>query len=247
MPFTKYMEKYPKKFRGTGGIRPLLAAFKNLFKTTFHRPVTILYPYEKEWVPDNYRGRPGLRFDRCVGCGICVRACPTTCIELVEVADDDGKMVKRPQVNVGRCMMCGYCAEYCPTNAMTTTTDYELAEFTRQDLIYDPRRLEFPYTTEMMEVHIEEHLISNIEKGITDQPTAYYNTDRPVLDEKKCISCGKCAKVCPVNAVTMVATGEKNAKGKDITRPQVDEKVCISCRNCILDCPKSALKMNEVL
>ena len=34
MPYTKYMEKYPKKFRGTGGIRPLLAAFKNLFKTT---------------------------------------------------------------------------------------------------------------------------------------------------------------------------------------------------------------------
>ena len=156
-------------------------------------------------------------------------------------------MVKRPQVNVGRCMMCGYCAEYCPTNAMTTTTDYELAEFTRQDLIYDPRRLEFPYTTDMMEVHIEEHLISNLEKGITDQPTAYYNTDRPVLDAKKCISCGKCAKVCPVSAIKMVATGEKNAKGKDITNPQVDENVCISCTNCIIDCPKGALKLNEVL
>ena len=89
--------------------------------------------------------------------------------------------------------------------------------------------------------------MSNIEKGITDQPTAFYNTDRPMLDAKKCISCGKCAKVCPVSAIKMVATGEKNAKGKDITNPQVDDKVCISCSNCILDCPKGALKMNEVL
>lgn len=247
MPFTKYMEKYPKKFRGTGGIVPLLAAFKNLFKTTIHRPVTILYPYEKEWVPDNYRGRPGLRFDRCVGCGICVRACPTACIELVEVADDDGKMVNRPQVNVGRCMMCGYCAEYCPVDAMTTTTDYELAEFTRGGLIYDPRRLAFPYTSDMMEVHIEEHLMSNIEKGILDQPTAFYKTDRPVLDQKKCISCSKCSKVCPVKAITMVATGEKNAKGRDITIPQINDELCIACTNCILDCPKDALKLNEVL
>ena len=243
---TEYYSKYPKKFRGTGILTPVLRAFKQIFKTTIHRPVTILYPYEKEWVPDNYRGRPGLRFNRCVGCGICVRACPTTCIELVEVADDDGKMVLRPSVNVGRCMMCGYCAEYCPVDAMTTTTDYELAEFNRYDLIYDPRRLHFEYTTDMMEVHIEEHLMSNLAKGITDQPTAFFNTDRPVLEDKKCIGCQKCAKVCPVNAIEMVVVGQ-NDKGKDIKRPKIDDKTCISCSNCIIDCPKDALKMNEVL
>ena len=241
-----YLDKYPKKFKGTGVIGPLVAVFKQLFKGTIHRPVTILYPYEKEWVPDNYRGRPGLRFDRCLGCGICVRACPTTCIELVEVEDDDGKLVKRPQVNVGRCMMCGYCAEYCPVDAMTTTPDYELAEFNRKDMIYDPRRLHFEYTTDAMEVHLEEHLMSNIAKGIMDQPTAYYETDRPVLDESKCISCQKCAKVCPVNAIEMVVVGQ-NAKGRDIKHPKVDDKACVSCSNCIIACPKNALKMNEVL
>ena len=87
MPY-KFLNKYPKKFRGTGIIVPVFAAVRRIIKSTIHRPVTIMYPYEKEWVPDNYRGRPGLRFDRCLGCGICVRACPTTCIELVEVADD---------------------------------------------------------------------------------------------------------------------------------------------------------------
>ena len=245
MPY-KFLNKYPKKFRGTGVIVPVFAAVRRIIKSTIHRPVTIMYPYEKEWVPDNYRGRPGLRFDRCLGCGICVRACPTTCIELVEVADDEGNMVKRPQVNVGRCMMCGYCAEYCPVDAMTTTTDYELAEFSRKDLIYDPRRLAFEGTNEMMEVHISEHLLSNLAKGIEDKPTAFYETDRPVLDGAKCISCQKCAKVCPTNAITMVVVGQ-NAKGKDIKHPEIDKLKCVACENCVINCPKSALKIEEVL
>ena len=245
MPY-KFLDKYPKKFRGTGGIKPFWAATRRMIKSTIHRPVTILYPYEKEWIPDNYRGRPGLRFERCLGCGICVRACPTTCIELVEVADDDGKMVMRPQVNVGRCMMCGYCAEYCPVDAMTTTTDYELAEFSRKDLIYDPRRLAFEGTNEMMEVHLSEHLLSNLAKGITDKPTAFYESDRPVLDGAKCISCQKCAKVCPTKAITMVTVGT-NAKGKEIKHPEIDSSKCVSCENCVINCPKAALKIEEVL
>ncbi|MFA5453148.1 MAG: 4Fe-4S binding protein [Candidatus Methanomethylophilaceae archaeon] len=245
MPY-KYLDKYPKKFRGTGALKPLWMTLKRMFKSGVHRPVTIMYPYEKEWVPDNYRGRPGLRFDRCIGCGICVRACPTTCIQLVEVADDNGNMVKRPQVNIGRCMMCGYCAEYCPVDAMTTTTDYELAEFTREALIYDPRRLNFEGTNEMMEVHIEEHLLSNLAKGIQDKPTAFFDVDRPVLDASKCISCQKCAKVCPTHAIVMVVVGQ-NDKGKDIKNPKIDNNICVSCENCVIECPKSALKIKEVL
>jgi NADH-quinone oxidoreductase subunit I/NAD(P)H-quinone oxidoreductase subunit I len=242
----KYLHKYPKKFRGTGGIRPILRVLRTMIKTTIHRPVTILYPYEKEWIPDNYRGRPGLRFDRCIGCGICMRACPTTCITMVEAEDDDGKIVKRPQVNVGRCMMCGYCAEYCPVDAMTTTPDYELAEFTRKDMIYDPRRLAYEGTTEMMEVHLEEHLQSNLDKGIEDKPTAFFDTDRPVLDNDLCIGCSKCAKVCPTSAIEMVVVGQ-NAKGKDIKRPKLDSTKCVCCENCVIDCPKDALKIEEVL
>jgi len=241
----KYLDKYPKKRKIRGILIPMWATLKMLFRTTRNRPMTIMYPYEKEWVPENYRGRPGLVFDKCLGCGICKRMCPTTCIDMVEAEDDGGKTVRRPQVNLGRCMMCGYCAEYCPVDAMTVTPDYELAAFTRQELIYGPRKLHFEGTTEGMKVVLEETLPSDIEKGIS-RTTAFFETDRPVLDENACIGCSRCVKVCPTNVITMHVTGQ-NDKGRDIKRPKFELSKCVCCENCVDECPKDALKINEVL
>ncbi|MBP3385384.1 MAG: 4Fe-4S binding protein [Candidatus Methanomethylophilaceae archaeon] len=243
----RYLDKYPKNLaKSLWVMKPTIVVLKLFIKNIFHRPVTVLYPYEKEWIPDNYRGRPGLRFDKCVGCGMCVRACPTACIKLIEVEDDNGKAVMRPQVNVGRCAMCGYCAEYCPVDAMTVTPEYELAEYSRYDLLYGPRRLHYEGTTEGMEVKCEVTLPSDIANGNPERRVSLFDLDRPELIDKKCIGCKKCAKVCPVNAIEMVEKGV-NDKGRPILRPVIDNVKCISCRNCVIDCPKDALEIKEVL
>lgn len=243
----KYLDKYPKNLAKSLWImKPIWTVLKLFGKTVTHRSMTIMYPYEKEWIPDNYRGRPGLVFDKCVGCGMCVRMCPTACIKLIEVDDDDGKKVMRPQVNVGRCAMCGYCAEYCPLDAMTVTPEYELAEYTRFDLLYGPRRLHYEGTTEGMEVHLELTLPSDIESGNPERRVLLADLDKPVLTDSKCIGCKKCAKVCPVGAIEMVEKGV-NDKGKPIVRPVIDNDKCIGCSNCVLDCPKDALEILEVL
>lgn len=244
----KYLEKYPRSTaRGLWVLKPQWKVLRLFGKTVIHRPVTVLYPYEKEWVPDNYRGRPGLDFDKCVGCGMCVRMCPTACIKLVDSEDSDGKTVKRPQVNLGRCAMCGYCAEYCPVDAMTVTPEYELAEFTRFDLIYGPRRLAYDKTTEGMKVNLEVTLQSDIDNGNAERRVSLFSLDRPELTDAKCIGCKKCAKVCPVAAIQMVEKGTNEKTGKPILRPVIDEAKCIGCSNCIDDCPKDALVMKEVL
>jgi NADH-quinone oxidoreductase subunit I/NAD(P)H-quinone oxidoreductase subunit I len=227
-------------------VKPNWTVFKLFCKTVAHKPVTVLYPYEKEWVPENYRGRPGLRFDRCVSCGMCVRMCPTSCIKLIEVKDDDGNPVMRPQVNMGRCAMCGYCAEYCPVDAMTVTPEYEIAEYTRYDLLYGPRRLHYEGTTPGMEVKLEVTLPSDIESGNPERRRLLFEIDRPELTDSKCIGCKKCAKVCPVNAIEMEEKGV-NDKGRPILRPKIDTGKCICCSNCVDDCPKGALAIKEVL
>ena len=250
MAWSKYKEKYMDSTRSPARtlwvMKPLGKVLRLLGKTIIHRPVTILYPYEKMWVPENYRGRPGLRFDRCVACGMCAKMCPTQCIKLVETEDAAGQKVMRPQVNVGRCAMCGYCAEYCPVDAMTVTPEFELAEYTREDLIYGPRRLAYAGATEKMEIHLEQTLMSDIKNGNSERRISPFKTDRPVLNSAKCISCKKCEKVCPVKAVTMVQHGV-NEKGRPILYPEFNDDTCICCGNCVEDCPKAALQINEVL
>lgn len=229
--------------------KPMWLTLKQTYKSSRHRPNTVQYPWEKLVLPDAFRGRPGLRFEKCIGCGICMRMCPTRCIDLVEVDDlkhEEGKppaKVKRPRVNVGRCMMCGYCAEYCPTNAMIVTPEYELASFTREEMIYDPYRLQFEGVPGN-EVHILEVLPSEVNKGVAPRERIK-NVDIPVVEDKKCISCSRCAKECPVEAVKMVEVGV-NEKGRPIKRPVFDKEKCVSCETCVEICPKDALTMQEV-
>lgn len=244
---TVFLKKYPQNPAATLWVmKPIWHVLKLLGKTIVRRPVCIMYPYERMWVPDNFRGRPGLDFNKCVGCGMCARMCPTTAILMVDAPDDNGKIVKRPQINLGRCAFCGFCAEYCPLDAMTVTPEYELAEYTREDLIYGPRRLAYAGTTELMKIKVEETLMSDIKKGNADRRIKPFEVDRPVLDSAKCISCKKCEKVCPVEAIKMIEHG-LNAKGRPILWPEIDDVKCISCHNCVDDCPKDALHMNEVL
>ena len=54
-----------------------------------------------------------------------------------------------------------------------------------------------------------------------------------MVDEKKCISCGACVAICPVNAI-------KIEKGK----AKIDPKKCIKCGACLDSCPFKAIKNN---
>ena len=57
---------------------------------------------------------------------------------------------------------------------------------------------------------------------------------RPVLDPDECISCGRCAKVCPPRSLKMQS---KNAK----ELPVFDLNNCIRCYCCQEHCPRGAI------
>lgn len=50
------------------------------------------------------------------------------------------------------------------------------------------------------------------------------------IDSEKCISCGNCAEVCPVDAI---------AEGEGCYN--IDAEKCIDCGSCIDECPVEAI------
>ncbi len=62
------------------------------------------------------------------------------------------------------------------------------------------------------------------------KPMSYFSLFRVTCDKDKCISCGKCRKVCPMQ-VDMTDNSRKRENGTE----------CILCMECVRKCPKDAL------
>ena len=62
------------------------------------------------------------------------------------------------------------------------------------------------------------------------KPMSYFSVLRIKCDKSKCVSCGKCKRVCPMD-VDMTDNSRKRENGTD----------CILCFECVKECPKKAL------
>ncbi len=59
-----------------------------------------------------------------------------------------------------------------------------------------------------------------------------------VFDKDKCISCFRCAQICPANAIKM--------EFYDRYYPSIDYAKCIFCHFCVDSCPTGALRTSKV-
>jgi NADH-quinone oxidoreductase subunit I len=110
-------------------------------KTLVSKKVTRPYP-DEPWVqPDRYRGIQYLDVDACIVCFQCQRICPTSCITLVGKANPDpekkGKVLDTFDINFEHCILCDLCTEVCPTDAIQMTNNFELATYSRDELLKD--------------------------------------------------------------------------------------------------------------
>jgi NADH-quinone oxidoreductase subunit I len=125
----------------------ILKTIWTVFVTMFRKRATIQYPEERPYIPPRWRGRIILSRDpdgeeRCVACYLCAVACPVDCISLQATEDEHGRRYpKFFRINFSRCIFCGYCEEACPTYAIQLTTDFEMGEYKRQNLVYEKEHL----------------------------------------------------------------------------------------------------------
>jgi NADH-quinone oxidoreductase subunit I len=137
--------------------------FAVTFGQMFRKPVTEQYPEDKRDTRPRYHGRHQLNrhpdgLEKCVGCELCAWACPADAI-YVEGADNTEEERFSPgerygrvyQINYLRCIFCGLCIEACPTRALTMTNEYELADDSREKLIYEKQDLLGPLLAGMAE------------------------------------------------------------------------------------------------
>ena len=62
------------------------------------------------------------------------------------------------------------------------------------------------------------------------KPMSYYSLMRVRCDKEKCVSCGKCRRVCPMD-VDVTDNSRKRENGTE----------CILCMECVKNCPRNAL------
>ena len=63
-------------------------------------------------------------------------------------------------------------------------------------------------------------------------------------DEDLCNGCGKCARACPIDAITMVEVPVKEGE-RPRKKPVVNHDYCLGCGVCALKCPTKAMRLDE--
>jgi len=122
--------KYPK-------IRELKEAVISLFSPAY----TSKFPAEPHVPFENFRGKPVVDNENCVGCETCANVCPPHAITFT---DDIGKGIRTIKRDYGLCIFCGQCQEHCITRKGVELSDkiFDLAVFDRsKNIEYQEKEL----------------------------------------------------------------------------------------------------------
>lgn len=115
--------KYPKlREVGEAVISLLTPAYTTKFPKKPHTPF------------ENYRGKPVVDDENCVGCETCANVCPPHAITF---KDDKKKKLRVIERNYGLCIFCGQCQDHCITGKGVKLSDeiFDMAVFDRTKVV----------------------------------------------------------------------------------------------------------------
>jgi len=103
---------------------------KQVIKSFFKKPATNLYPVEKLDMPDKFRGKIKFYPEKCVGCKLCMKDCPTKAITITKI----GEKQFQAEIDLGKCIYCAQCVDSCFKKALESTKDVETGQLSSNKL-----------------------------------------------------------------------------------------------------------------
>jgi formate hydrogenlyase subunit 6/NADH:ubiquinone oxidoreductase subunit I len=103
----------------------------DILKSFFKKPATILYPVERIHAPERYRGQLFWEPEKCSGCQLCVKDCPSNAIELIVLDKVNKRFVMR--YDKDKCTYCAQCVASCRFACLNMNSDqWELASLRKE-------------------------------------------------------------------------------------------------------------------
>jgi len=159
---------------------------------------------------------PGARtgdsfLDLCVRCGLCMKICPTSALQPSWAEDGfEGVFAPRLIPRIGYCEFnCHACGQVCPTGAIAPLSLEEKQSAVIGKAKFDKSRC-IPFATGESCLVCEEHCpvpdkAIHYREVEMKTPSGRTTTVRqPYVKRGRCIGCGICEKVCPLDGEAAV-------------------------------------------
>ncbi len=104
----------------------------DVFNAFISKPITQKYPVQRTPVPVKLRGKLFWDHQRCSGCGLCVKDCPSDAIEVITIDRTNKRFVM--VYHLDKCTYCAQCVVNCRFKCLEMSAeDGELAGLVKKD------------------------------------------------------------------------------------------------------------------